>query len=131
MLDGDVIGKKESEVMASKLFEEFMTLDMLEGKGSYVTLTMPTNEACNHVRPLYVMAKFDGQLVSKVLVDNGATFNVLLASILRKLGKKKSDMLSIDLIMTNFYGTVMQPLGVISIELNISHHIDKRTFFLL
>lgn len=71
-----------------------------------MTLIMPIDKAYNHVRPLYVTTQFDGQPVLKVLVDNEATINVLSISILRKMGKKKSDM-STDLIMSNFYGTIV------------------------
>lgn len=61
MLDGNLIGKEEAEVMASKLFEKPMISDKLWGKGAYVTLTIPIDEACNHMNLLYIMAKFDRQ----------------------------------------------------------------------
>lgn len=70
---------------------------------------MPIDEACSYVRSLYVMAKFDGQPVFRVLVDNGTILNVLLVSMLRKLSKKKSDMLLIDLIRTNFMVLQLSP----------------------
>lgn len=43
-----------SEVITSELFEESNVLETLGGKKDSVTLTMPIDEACNHVRPLYV-----------------------------------------------------------------------------
>lgn len=92
--------------MTSKLFKEPIRLKTLAGKGVYVTLTMPRDKACNYMRPLYVTMQFDGQPVSRILVDNGAILNILLVSMLRKVGKKKHDILPINLIMTNFYGTV-------------------------
>lgn len=103
--DGDFINKGKPKVIASKLFEEPIISKNLKGKGASLTLAMPIDEACNHVRPLYIIAQFDGQLVSKVLVDNQATLNVLPVYILRKVGTEKSDMLPTDLIRINFCGT--------------------------
>lgn len=77
------------------------------------------------------MAKFEGKLISRALVNNGATLNVLLASMLKKLGKKKSDMLLTDLIMTNFYGTKVQHLGVIFIKLTIGHRMIEVVLFVI
>lgn len=67
----------------------------------------------------------------KVLIDNRATLNILLVSIFRKLGKKKYDILPTDLVMTKFYGTTTQPLGVISIKLIVDHRTTKTTFFVI
>lgn len=82
-MDEDFIIKEEVEIMASELFEKPMISETPKGKGVYVTLAIPTD--CSYMWPLYVMAKFDGQLVSRVLVDNGAMLNILPASMLRKL----------------------------------------------
>lgn len=107
--------------MASELFEELMISDIMGGTGTSVTVAIPTNKACNHVRLPYVIAKFNRQSIFRVLIDNRTTLNVLLALMLRKLDKKKSDMLPPDLIMANFCDTVVQPLGVISTELIVGH----------
>lgn len=51
--------------------------------------------------------------------------------MLKKLGKKKIDMLSIDLIITNFYGTIAQPISVLSIELTVGYKMAKIIFFII
>lgn len=51
--------------------------------------------------------------------------------MLRKVGKKKSDMLHTDLIMRNFYKIVAQPLGVLSIEFIVRSRTTKTTFFVI
>lgn len=60
--------------------------------------------------------------MSRVLIDNEATPNILLASMLKKLHKKKFDRLPTDLIITNFY-------GLISIKLTIGRCMTKTIFF--
>ena len=39
------------------------------------------------IKPLYVRAHFNGNLVSKTLVDNGSAVNVMPLRILRALGR--------------------------------------------
>lgn len=80
-------------------------------------LTMPTDEAYNYLRPLYVTTQFDGQLVFKVLVDNWAAINVLLVPMLKKVGKKKNDIFPTNLIMINLCGT--QPNHLEFYQLNL------------
>ena len=48
-------------------------------------LKKPTMEMTRHVRPLYVRVHFNGKPVSKVLVDNGSTVNVMSLRMLRAL----------------------------------------------
>lgn len=71
------------------------------------------------------------QPVSRILVNNGATLNVLPLSMFRKVGNKKSDMLSTGLILTKFYGTIAQPLRVLSIELTVKRRTAETTFFVI
>lgn len=104
---------------------------MLERKGSCITLSMPIDETYSHIWPLYIVAKFDGQPVSRVLVDNEALLNILLASMLKKLRKKKFDIFPTDHIMTHFYSTIAQPLEVISIELIVRQQMTKTVFFII
>ena len=44
-------------------------------------------EITKHIRPFYVRAHFNGKPVSKVLVDNGSTVNVMPLRMLRVLGR--------------------------------------------
>ena len=53
----------------------------------------PTKEMTGHIRPLYVRAHFNGKPVSKVLVDNGSTINVMLLRMLRALGRNIDDLI--------------------------------------
>lgn len=119
MMGRDFISKEVVEVITFKLFEEPIISEMLGAKGVCITLAMPTNEACSHVRSLYVTTKFNGQLIFRVLIDDGAMLNILPASMLRKMGKQKFDVLPTNFIMTNFCGTIAQTSKVISIELTV------------
>lgn len=52
-------------------------------------------------------------------------------SILKEISRKKSDMLPTNLIMISFCGTVVQLLGVLSIELTVRHRMAKIVFFII
>lgn len=69
--------------------------------------------------------------MSRVLVNNGATLNIFLVFILKKVGKTKSDMLPTNLIITNFCGIATQPFRVLSIELTFGHKMIKIAFFVI
>lgn len=49
--------------------------------------------------------------------------------MLRKTGKKKSDILPTDLIMKNFYGTTTQPYRDFLVEFTIGCRMTEITFF--
>ena len=48
----------------------------------------------------------NGKLISRVLVDGGAAFNVMPYSMVEKLGKSHKDLKKTDIIMSNFTGKV-------------------------
>ena len=48
-------------------------------------LEKPIVEITKHIRPFYVRAHFNGKPMSKVLVDNGSTINVMPLRKLRVL----------------------------------------------
>ena len=50
-------------------------------------LENPTDEMTRLIRPLYVRAHLNGKPVSKVLVDNGSSINVMSLRMLRALGR--------------------------------------------
>ena len=55
-----------------------------------------------HIRPLYVRAHFNGKPVSKVLVDNGSTINVMPLRMLRALGRSIDDMIETEVSVLAF-----------------------------
>jgi hypothetical protein len=59
-------------------------------------------ESLNHLKPLFMCGHIDGIPIAKMLVDGGATMNLMPYSLNRKLGKKDD-----ELVKTN-----MTPSGV-------------------
>ena len=50
-------------------------------------------EMTMHVKPLYVRVHLNGRQVSKVLINNGSTVNIMPLRMLRALGMRISDMI--------------------------------------
>ena len=63
-------------------------------------LENPTVEIIRHIRPLYVRAHFNGKPVSKVLVVNGSTVNVMPLKMLRALGRGIGDLIETDVCIS-------------------------------
>ena len=59
-------------------------------------LKKPTVEMTRHIRPLYVRAHLNGKLVSKALVDNGSTINVMPLRMLRALGRSIGNLIKTE-----------------------------------
>ncbi|XP_050877054.1 uncharacterized protein LOC127080805 [Lathyrus oleraceus] len=89
------------------------------------------NEAMrSHLKPLLITGKFEDVLVNKVLVDYGATVNLIPHHMLRKIGKYDTDAKPHNMILTNYEGKVGSTLGVIQVELTVGT-VTRSTMFMI
>ena len=72
-----------------------------------------------HIRSLYVRAHFNGKLVSKVLVDNGSTINVMPLKMLRALKRGTRDLIEIEVSVLAFTKEISKILGVLPIDITV------------
>ena len=89
----------KSKEMEESLVEVEKEHSLIEEKHSQRVVTIDSSEGSNaqkvtrHIRPLYVRAHFNGNPVSKVLVDNGSGINVMPLRTLRALGRGIDDLI--------------------------------------
>jgi len=83
-----------------------------------------------HLKPLFIQAKINGVGVNKVLVDGGATVNLLPQSFLRKIGLFDSNLKPHNVILTNYEGTTGNSLGVVEVDLIVGS-ISRTTMFMV
>ena len=76
-------------------------------------------EMTRHLKPLYVRSHFNGRPVSKVLIDNGSTINVMTLRMLRALGRSISDMIETEVVVFAFPTEVSKTLRILSIDITI------------
>ena len=96
-------------------------------ESSKIIFEKPASSMCQHLKPLYIKAHMDGRPVNRVLVDNGATINILPKSMLRKLFKTESDLIATDVSVSGFACEATKTKRVIPIEVKVG----TMTFFVV
>jgi len=80
---------------------------------------------------LFIKGRVDGQPVSKILIDGGATINIMPYVIYRKLGKGDQDLTKTDMMLKDFEENVSPAKRDVCIELTIGSKILLTTFFVI
>ena len=88
-------------------------------------------EMTRHIKPLYVRAHLNGRPVSKVLIDNGSTINVMSLRMLRTLGKRIINLIEIEEVVSGFTEEVSKTLGILPIDITIGSKSSLSTFFVI
>ncbi|CAL2257736.1 unnamed protein product [Prunus armeniaca] len=96
-----------------------------------VCYDMPTKKMSSHLKPLYVGAHFDGVPVSKVLVDMGATVNILPASIMRKLKKGSDELIPTETTVSGFVGDTTTSKGILPLQVRVGQKVRMTAFFVV
>ena len=72
-----------------------------------------------HIKPLYVRSHLNGRPVSKELINNGSSVNVMPLRILRALGRSVNDLIETKVDVSAFTGEVSKTLGILPIDITI------------
>ena len=75
-----------------------------------------------HLKALYVKGFVDGKPMSKILVDRGASINMMPYTTFRKLGKGPEDLIETTMMLKDFGGNVFKTKGAINVELTIGNY---------
>ena len=84
-----------------------------------------------HLKALYVKGFVDGKPMSKMLVDGGASVNLMLYTTFRKLGKGLGDLIETDIMLKDFGGNAPKTRGAINVELTIRSKTLLTIFFVI
>ena len=84
-----------------------------------------------HLKALYMKGLVDEKPMSKMLVDEGASVNLMPYTTFRKLGKGPKDLLETDMMLRDFGGNTSKTQGAINIELTIGSKTLPTTFFVI
>ena len=121
--------EKEHSLIDEKHSWRVITIDPSKGsKVEKVMLEKPTIEMTRHIRPLYVRAHFNGKPLSKVLVDNGSTINVMPLRVLKALGRGIGDLIEIKASILSFIEEISKILGVLPIDIIVGSKTSLFTF---
>ena len=64
-----------------------------------------------HLKALYVKGFVDGKPMNKMLVDGGASINLMPYTTFRKLGKEPRDLMETDMMLKDFGGNASKTRG--------------------
>ena len=88
-------------------------------------------EMMRHIKPLYVRAHLNGRPISKVLIDNGSTLNVMPLRMLRAPGRSISDLIETKVVGFSFIEEVSKTLGILPIYFTIGSKTALSAFFVI
>jgi hypothetical protein len=88
-------------------------------------------ESSQHLKPLYIRGHIDGKPISRMLIDGGATVNLMPYSIFKKLRRKDNELMKTNLTFNGVGGNPMEARGVISMELTIGSKSLATAFFII
>jgi hypothetical protein len=70
-------------------------------------------ESSHHFKPLYIRGHIDGRPISNMLIDGGASVNLMSYYVFKKLGREDDELMQTNLIL-NDMGATRWRLGVSS-----------------
>jgi hypothetical protein len=83
------------------------------------------------MKPLFIQGHLDGTLIGHMLVDGGASVNILPLSLFKKLGQIKSDLKCTNLSLSGFAGDPTEARGIIYKELMVGTKTVPTAFFMV
>ena len=73
----------------------------------------------------------DGKMMNKMLVDGGASINLMPYTTFCKLGKGPEDLMETGMMLKDFGGNAYKTRGAINVELTIGSKTLLTTFFVI
>jgi hypothetical protein len=95
-----------------------------------VVFDKPENSGA-HMKPLFIWGHLDGAPIGHMLVDGGASVNILLLSLFKKLGHIECDLKHTNLSLSSFAGDPIEAKGIICKELTVGSKSVPMTFFMV
>ena len=84
-----------------------------------------------HLKALYVKGLVDEKPMNKILVDGGASVNLMPYTTFQKLSKGPRDLIETDMMLKDFGGNASKTRGAINVELTIGSKTLLSTFFVI
>jgi hypothetical protein len=84
-----------------------------------------------HMKPLYIHGHLDGAPVGHMMVDCGASINIMPLSLFKKHGHSERDLKRTNMSLSGFSGEPAEAKGIMSKELTIGSKTMPTTFFMV
>jgi hypothetical protein len=83
------------------------------------------------MKPLFIWGHLDRMSIGHMLVDGGASINILPLSLFKKLSHIEDDLKCTNLSLSDFAGGPTEAKGIICKELTVGSKIMPTTFFVV
>jgi hypothetical protein len=84
-----------------------------------------------HMKPLFIRGHLDGTPIGHMLIDGGASNNILPLSLFKKLGHVEGDLKHTNLSLSGFVGDLTEAKGIICKEVMVGSKTIPTTFFVV
>jgi hypothetical protein len=74
-----------------------------------------------HMKPLYIKGHLDDTPIGRMMVDGGASFNIMLVTVFEKLGHTEGDVKQTCMNLSGFSAKPIEAKGIIFKELILTH----------
>lgn len=91
----------------------------------------PDIEMTKHIRTLYIKSHLNGQPISRVLIDEGSTKNILPLRVFRNLGKGETNLIPTEVPVTALTGEATKTIGVFPAEVLGGSKSSVSAFFVV
>jgi hypothetical protein len=88
-------------------------------------------ESSQHMKPFYVQGHIDGRSISRMVVDIGATVNLIAYSIIKKLRWEDDELVKTNLMLNGVWGNSMEAICIVSMELTVGSKSLATAFFIV
>ena len=90
-----------------------------------------TNDIRCHMKPLHLIALVEDQIINKILVDGGDTFNILPRSMLCRFGRTIEDLIPHNIVVSYFYGKPSNLEGVVCLDISVGSRRRPMVFLVI
>jgi hypothetical protein len=84
-----------------------------------------------HMKPLFIRGHLDGTPIEHMLIDGGASINILSLSLFKKLGHVEGDLKRTNLSLSGFAGDPTEAKGIIYNEVMVGSKTVPMAFFVV
>jgi hypothetical protein len=84
-----------------------------------------------HIKPLFIRGHMDRMPIGHILVDEGASVNILPLLLFKKLNHVEGDLTCTNLSLSGFLGDLMEAKGINCMELMVGRKTVPTAFFMV
>jgi hypothetical protein len=96
-----------------------------------VIFEKPQEKNYKYLKALYLKGYINGHPVNKMLVDTGATVNIMPYSVLHRLGCSAEDLIKTNVTLSDFNGQALEAQGILNMDLTVGSKTIPISFFIV